>query len=270
MFSKLLEQVDNAPAGYLFAAAFLIFQMGRVVRNDVPLLKAWQTVGGFSVFTILLLRRLFADVPHAGDEVMGAIFRAGAFGCISYGVTGVAGTIYLAIYRVAQQSTWRVQNGWARWQRTMDARKPMPAPPKPSQAELRQQELEAEQRKAELEKRETERRRKEDLRMQLELDIEFAADKQRRERVDDYVQRYTDDRLSVAEYENRLDQIREAALRSVPKQQKQYETLLELINDFERRREDVENSIQSEFEKASLLALMEEERQLAIERFLDR
>ena len=98
--------------------------------------------------------------------------------------------------------------------------------------------------------------------------MEFAADQKRRKTLNEFIKTYADDSLPVEVYEQRLATIRDAAVRHAPARAKQYRSMQEIVDDFERQLVDVDQSTQSEFEKESLRSLILMERQNAIQRFI--
>jgi hypothetical protein len=98
--------------------------------------------------------------------------------------------------------------------------------------------------------------------------MEFAADKNRREKLNEFINTYADESLPVDVYQQRLEMIRNAVTRNSPAKAKQYHSMQEIIDDFDKQIADVDNSTNSEFEKQSLRALILMERQNVIQRFI--
>lgn len=270
MSDEVFYLLDHASAGYLFMSALFIYLIGRRIRNDVPMLSVWQTVIGSAVFVMLLVRRLFIHVPYGGGEITDALFRAAAFGAMTFGIAGCIGTIVLALYRSWQLVFYKTKSFGFGVKRFWDARRPAPKPVAPTAAELRRMASEDQRRREQREQYHAENQRREELKMQLELDIEFATDKMRRERVDEFIDKYANQTLTLNEYERRLNAIREAALRDTRKTTRHYESIQEIITDYQQQFDDIEKSINTEFEKEMLRALLEQERQTALQRFIQQ
>lgn len=268
----LLEIVDSAPGLYLFAVAFLIYQVASSMRRQISFIGAWQDVFGLGTFMFLLVRRLVWSSPSNAVEVMDVLFRAIAFGLVAFALAGVAGitcmTAWRSIQRICSEARTRVDRlRRVREQKRRDAEDAIPVPA-PTARELERERLEREQREAEIQKREEDRQRRLELKLQAELEMEFAADQKRRKTLGEFIKTYADESLPVEVYEQRLATIRDAAVRNAPARAKQYRSMQEIIDEFDRQLADVDESTQSEFEKESLRSLILMERQNAIQRFI--
>lgn len=269
--SQLLKIVDSAPGLYLFAVAFLIFQVACSMRRQVSFIADWQDVFGLGTFMFLLVRRLVWSSPTGVIEVMDVLFRAISFGLVAFGLAGVAGiscmTAWRSIQRIYTEVRFRFdQLRRAREQKRRDAENAITRAP--TARELERERLEQEQREAEAKKGEEDRQRRLELKLQAELEMEFAADQKRRKTLNEFIKTYADETLPVDVYEKRLATIRDAAVRNAPARAKQYRSMQEIIDDFDRQLADVDQSTQSEFEKESLRSLILMERQNAIQRFI--
>ena len=270
--SGLFEIVDSAPGLYLFAVAFLIYQVARSMRRQLTFIGVWQDVFGLGTFMFLLVRRLVWSSPTNAIEVMDVLFRAIAFGLVAFGLAGVAGISSMITWRSTQRTYLVSRAQFDRWRRTReqkrrDAENAIPAPA-PTARELEQARIERQRHEAKIQKREDDRQRKLELKLEVELEMEFAADQKRRKTLDEFIKTYADESLPVEVYEQRLAMIRDAAVRNAPARAKQYRSMQEIIDDFDRQLVDVDQSTQSEFEKESLRSMILMERQNAIQRFI--
>jgi hypothetical protein len=270
--NQLLEIVDSAPGLYLFAVAYLIYQVACSMRRQLSFISAWQDVFGLGTFMFLLLRRLVWLQPQSASEVMDALFRAIAFGIVAFALAGAAGATWMTVWRSIQRIQRQLSNRTERWRRARQQKRSAventPADPSQRAREVAQQRQQQEQRETESRKKEEDRQRRLDLRLQAELEMEFAADENRRKTFHDFINTYAEDSLPVELYEQRLAIIRDAAVRNAPARVKQYRNMQEIIDDFDRQLADVDQSTQSEFEKESLRSLILMERHNAIQRFI--
>lgn len=270
--NDIWDVVDNTPTLYLVALAWLLHRIGLSLRERRRELVVWQDVAAGGTFAVLTLRRLVWDTPVLATDVVLVLLRAAAFSMIAYGVMGMFALMWSGL-----NFAWRKLSRFFvdRWQALQYGFTPkVPERPSsvtsrvPSQATIREQTQREEQQALELEKIQAARRRRKELRLQTELVMEFALDQGRRDKLSTLLNTYADDTLPVDEYEARLEQFRDAIQLHSPAKPTKYNSLQDILNDFASQLADVEESTQSDFEKDSLRAMIMNERQITIQRFI--
>lgn len=269
--------IDFTPTFYLLMIGYFLVQIGRVFAQRYPKTANYQSGLAVFVFAYLTLPRLFYKPPYWLADGIGISVRAAAFAAIAYGLGGFVAMAHMGTKSLFQKTkmrwqTW-MQNREFREQRQMeDEERRLRDSHQPSYDEMQElarlEREEQERRDEEARRREADRQRRLELRLKAELEMEFAADKSRREKLDQLINTYADESLPVDIYQQRLEMIQNAVSRNSPAKAKQYHTMQEIIDDFDRQIADVNSSTNSEFEKESLRALILMERQNVIQRFI--
>lgn len=268
--------IDFTPTFYLLMIGYFLVQIGRVFAQRYPKTANYQSGLAVFVFAYLTLPRLFYKPPYWLADGIGISVRAAAFAAIAYGLGGFVAMAHMGIKSLLQKTKLR----WQLWmqnrelreqQRITEEERRLQESYSPSYAEVQEaerREREEQERRNEESRREADRQRRLELKLQAELEMEFAADKNRREKLNEFINTYADESLPVDIYQQRLEMIRNAVVRNAPAKAKQYPSMQEIIDDFDKQVADVDNSTNSEFEKESLRSLILMERQNAIQRFI--
>jgi hypothetical protein len=269
--------IDYTPTFYLLMLGYLLVQIGKHFAQRYPRTANYQSGLAVLVFAYLTLPRLFYQQPYSPAEGIGIAVRAAAFAAITYGLAGFIAMGHMGIVSLLQKGkqrwqTWQSNRELREQQRIADEERRLQDSYSPSYAEMqeaarREREVQ-ERREEEARRREEDRQRRLELKLQAELEMEFAADKNRREKLNEFINTYADESLPVDVYQQRLEMIRNAVTRNSPAKAKQYHSMQEIIDDFDKQIADVDNSTNSEFEKQSLRALILMERQNVIQRFI--
>lgn len=267
--------IDNTPTFYLLMLGYFLVQIGRVFAQRYPKTANYQSGLAVLVFAYLTLPRLFYNEPYAPADGIGICVRAAAFSAITYGLAGFIAMAHMGIASLYQKARLR----WQAWQQTRalreqtqiaDEEERLRETYSPSYVEVEAQAQRDREdqlnRDKEARRYEADRQRRLELKLQAELEMEFAADQNRREKLDQLINTYADESLPVDIYQQRLEMIRNAVVRNAPAVAKQYHSMQEIIDDFEKQLTDIDESTQSEFEKQSLRAMIMMERANVIQR----
>ena len=271
--------IDCTPTFYLLMLGYFLIQIGKAFAQRFPQTANYQSALAVLVFAYLTLPRLFYNQPYSPAGSIGIAVRAAAFAAITYGLAGFVAMAHMHIMSLMRKmksrlETWRHNFELRELHRIEEEEQQFQDDYSPNFVEaqdIAQREREEQARREEEDRRrEADRQRRLELRLKTELEMEFAADKSRREKLEELINTYADESLPVDVYQQRLEMIQNAVARNSPAKAKQYHSMDEIINDFDKQIVDVDNSSSSEFEKESLRALILMERQNAIQRHIQR